>query len=286
MYRLFDEYKVPFLFNKSLVLKYRTQIADYYRQLLYAEVTMNQKKINYLENNKPLLHQGQLTMKETKYYTRSENVKENENNNDDINNTKNVFKSFFFNLGEKISNMEKKITEGNNQNNFTQKILKSAETISNKLSQIQLKPFVESVGNSAAKMVKKTDNFVSQKRDYINNISSKIFQDFNKQNNPSLNERSNENNNIEQFDDANNNNTINQDAAAPIDPSQQKMFIDNNNNNNSNNIINSNQISIENNDNNEQPQNFLITRDLDSEEDKIITSNPNMGDYFIDINQL
>jgi hypothetical protein len=64
------------------------------------------------------------------------------------------------------------------------------------------------------------------------------------------------------------------------------MFIDNNNNNNSNNIINSNQISIENNDNNEQPQNFLITRDLDSEEDKIITSTPNMGDYFIDINQL
>jgi hypothetical protein len=181
--------------------------------------------------------------------------------------------------------MEKKITEGNNQNNFTQKILKSAETISNKLSQIQLKPFVESVGNSAAKMVKKTDDFVSQKRDYINNISSKIFQDFNKQNNPSLNERSNDNNNIEQFDD-NNNNTINQDAAAPIDPSQQKMFIDNNNNNYDNNIINSNQISIENNDNNEQPQNILITRDLDSEEDKIITSNPNMGDYFIDINQL
>ena len=286
MYRLFDEYKVPFLFNKSLVLKYRTQIADYYRQLLYAEVTMNQKKISYLENNRPLLQQGQLPMKETKYYTSSEAVKDNENNNDDINNTKNLFKSFFFNLGEKISNMEKKITEGNNQNNFTQKILKSAETISNKLSQIQLKPFVESVGNSAAKMVKKTDDFVSQKRDYINNISSKIFQDFNKQNNPSVKKCSNENNNnnIEHFDN-DNSNTINQDAAAPIDPSQQKIFRDNNNNNNYNNIINSNQISIENN-NNEQPQNILITRDLDSEEDKIITSNPNMGDYFIDINQL
>ena len=283
MYRLFDEYKVPFLFNKSLVLKYRTQIADYYRQLLYAEVTMNQKKINYLENNKPLLHQGQLTMKETKYYTRSENVKENENNNDDINNTKNVFKSFFFNLGEKISNMGEKITEGKSSNNFTQKIIKGAETISNKLSKIQLKPFVESVGNSAVKMVRKTDDFVSQKGTYIYNVGSKIFHDFTKQNNPSVNESSNnENNNlntnIEQVD---NDNNMNQDAAAPIDPSQQIMFRDN-----SNNIINSNQISIESNENIEQPQNTLITRDIDSDEEKVINNNGNGGNYFIDINQL